>query len=68
MQSSMQTVLQNAKWQAADLTDNAELPRAELVISAYVMNEMTEHDRHKVTDKLWKATEQLLLIVEPGTP
>ena len=60
--------LRTADWQARDLVTDPIPERADLVIGAYVMNEMTEADRTIVANKLWDATEKLLLIVEPGTP
>ena len=59
--------LPQTEWTDADL--RSELPRsADIVLSSYVLNEMTEKDRISAVRKLWSHTEKLLLIVEPGTP
>lgn len=42
--------------------------RADLVISAYCLNEMTEAGRRAAVEELWRAAEKLLVIIEPGTP
>lgn len=60
--------LRNAQWVTADLTAG-ELPRhADLVVSSYVLNEMSDAGREKVAQKLWEAADRMLLIIEPGTP
>ena len=60
--------LQSAVWIEHDLVKENIPRQAELVTAAYVLNEMPEADREKVTQKLWAATQTLLLLVEPGTP
>ena len=70
-QSLMQAgpaVLQNARWLERDLFQDMVTERAGLVIAAYVLNEMTEEGRAAAAHKLWNAAEQMLLLVEPGTP
>ena len=41
--------------------------QADLVISSYVLNELSGKDRILALEKLWAATSGALLIVEPGT-
>lgn len=60
--------LQEAEWMAADLTDGAPLPKAELVVASYVLGELSPAARIAALQKLWEAAEGMLLIVEPGTP
>jgi len=59
--------LLNAKWIDSDLV-SAEIPKADLIIAAYVLNEITPDKRKDVAEKLWSSAEMMLLIVEPGTP
>jgi ribosomal protein RSM22 (predicted rRNA methylase) len=61
-------VLQNAVWRNRDLCEDTQSEHAELVIMAYVLNEMAEDKRAGVVQKLWNDTQMMLLIVEPGTP
>lgn len=69
MKESDEPVLNNAQWIRADLSDDigGRYP-ADLVIASYVLNEMSAEDRIKTVAKLWENTNQMLLIVEPGTP
>lgn len=60
--------LSRAKWLHLDLTADPLTAEADLVISSYVMNEMTEKDRRLVLDRLWACAGKMLLVVEPGTP
>lgn len=61
--------LQTARWIPSDLTDKNPLPaRAGLVSAAYVLNEVREEDRPAVLLRLWAAAEDVLLLIEPGTP
>lgn len=41
---------------------------ADIVLLSYVLNEIPESDLDKTLEKLWDATKQALIIVEPGTP
>lgn len=41
---------------------------SDLVLLSYVLNEVPGGDLAKILDKLWDATKQALVIIEPGTP
>lgn len=41
-------------------------PSSDIVVASYLINELT--NKSAFVDKLWSATAQYLLIVEPGTP
>lgn len=57
-----------AKWKKQNvLTENIE-EKADLVITAYMLNELNQKNPNSILEKLWNATNKLLLIVEPGTP
>lgn len=58
----------NAKWNKIDVIVEELKEKADLVIAAYMLNEIKEENLNKVLEKLWNATNNLLLIVEPGTP
>lgn len=45
-----------------------ELAGHDLVILAYVLNELTAEVRKSLIDQLWSLTKGVLVIVEPGTP
>lgn len=55
-------------WRAADLRRGLpDLPRADLVTLAYVLDEIEPDERTRLVDALWQAAAGLLVIVEPGT-
>ncbi len=69
MAGATDKALNKATWIQADLSEDfAGKYKSDLVIASYVLNEMTNEQRLQVVDKLWENTEQMLLIVEPGTP
>lgn len=57
----------SAEWIQRDITDGIS-EKAELVVSSYCLNELSEGARRTVLERLWHSTEKLLVIVEPGTP
>jgi ribosomal protein RSM22 (predicted rRNA methylase) len=58
--------LQHAKINKAKLGETST--KAELVIAAYVFAELEERAAGEAALKLWKQTEDVLVIIEPGTP
>jgi len=44
------------------------IPAADLVVAAYVLTEMPDPAALALAERLWAASEGVLLIVEPGTP
>ena len=64
----MNKYIKNVQWEAFDLTQNEIQQKADLVITSYVINELTEADRQKAIIKMWNATNGMLVIIEPGTP
>ena len=60
--------LRNARWISADLVSGDIVETADLVTASYVLGELSPENRVRVLDRLWQATEGMLLIVEPGTP
>lgn len=57
-----------AVWESCDLTDKADLPKADLVMEGYMLGELREDMRLPVAKKLWDATKSMLVFIEPGTP
>ncbi|MFS2327207.1 MULTISPECIES: small ribosomal subunit Rsm22 family protein [Brucella] len=57
------------EWRAADLIkEKPDLPQADLVTIAYVLDELAPLDRKALVEKLWTSAQHLFVIVEPGTP
>lgn len=61
--------LAKVDWVAGTLdTALADLPPRNLVLLAYVLDELPEPTREPLIKQLWTLTGDTLLIVEPGTP
>jgi ribosomal protein RSM22 (predicted rRNA methylase) len=67
-QFSEQPAIQSAQWQEADLEKISHLPAHDLVLLSYSVGELSPTQIEPLIDLCWQATQQLLLIVEPGTP
>lgn len=61
-------VLKNAEWIKYDIINDEFQNKADIVITSYMLNELSENLRIKAVDKLYNMTENLLIIIEPGTP
>ena len=57
-----------ASWEQFDITKDCFQEKADLVISSYMLNELEESSRKNSIQKMWEATSELLLLIEPGTP
>ena len=56
-------------WRMADIvSDAADHAPRDLVAMAYVLNELDPEVRPAVLQRLWRATADTLIVVEPGTP
>lgn len=57
------------RWHAEDAAAGLrDLPPADLVTVAYVLNELAEEARPPLLARLWELSSSVLVIVEPGTP
>jgi ribosomal protein RSM22 (predicted rRNA methylase) len=56
-------------WRIVDVAaDTIDCPPRDLVTLAYALNELAPEVRQPVLRRLWQATADTLVIVEPGTP
>lgn len=62
------TDLNDVRWEKFDILQDEIQEKADLVITSYMINELPKGDREKAVEKLWNATNKLLVIIEPGTP
>lgn len=62
------TDLNDVRWKRFDILQDEIQEKADLVITSYMINELPKGDREKAVEKLWNATNKLLIIIEPGTP
>ena len=56
-----------ADWTQGDML-TAQLKEADLVTASFCLGELNQDKAEDMVRKLWAATKQTLLIVEPGTP
>lgn len=57
-----------AEWSRFDIVSDGIKDSADLVLSSYMLNELSSAEASLAVDKMWDAAAKMLLIVEPGTP
>ena len=62
------TELDNVEWKKYDILQDEIEEKADIVITSYMINELPEDQKENAIQKLWNATNKLLIIIEPGTP
>lgn len=62
------TELNKVKWEQFDILQDDITEKADIVVTSYMINELPENEQDIVIEKLWSATNKLLIIIEPGTP
>jgi ribosomal protein RSM22 (predicted rRNA methylase) len=65
---SEHAALRTARVLNADLSSLSSDTSAELVVAAYALAEMPLAKASETANALWKASENTLLVIEPGTP
>ena len=60
--------IENIEWKECDIIVDKLEEKADMVITSYMINELNSSDREKAILKMWEATNNLLIIIEPGTP
>lgn len=61
-------VVRTAHWRQVDVLGEWQAEPHDLVICAYVLNEIPDARRAELVARLWAAARAGLLLVEPGTP
>jgi ribosomal protein RSM22 (predicted rRNA methylase) len=56
------------EWIQKDLEVICEFPPHDLTLMAYSLGELSDKIRIPLLHQLWKATHQVLVLIEPGTP
>jgi ribosomal protein RSM22 (predicted rRNA methylase) len=57
-----------ARWEPGDLLGEWAATPHDLVVAAYVLNELPDERRAEVVDGLWARATTCLVLLEPGTP
>ena len=65
---SWQDYLSNINWKKFDIIKDNFDKKCDLSIISYMINELPKGDVKATIDKIWDATNEIMLIVEPGTP
>lgn len=60
--------LSGAQWRTDDVRRIEPMEPFSLVVSSYMLGELSEEDAAAAVDRLWVMTRDVLLLVEPGTP
>lgn len=68
LMASGSAALCGADWRDADITADAPLPRAELVIEGYMLGELAAEARIPAARRMLDAAQQMAVFIEPGTP
>lgn len=55
-------------WLKFDLRKHKINKKYDLIIASYVLNEFNQEERMSILKELWNSTNDLLIIIEPGTP
>ncbi len=58
---------EKVKWNKVDICSSNIQNKYDLVVTSYMLNEISNGQKDKVIEKLWNITNKILLIVEPGT-
>lgn len=57
----------SVNWNKLDICDSEIQNKYDLVITSYMLNEISSNQKDVIIEKLWKISNKILLIVEPGT-
>jgi ribosomal protein RSM22 (predicted rRNA methylase) len=62
------SALRTAETRRGDLTGAGPWPKADVVVASYALAEIAADKQASTTAELWASTENVLALVEPGTP
>ena len=60
--------LKNTEWKKFDIVKDEINQTADFIMVSYMINELPKNEVNKIISKLWKATNKILFVIEPGTP
>lgn len=59
--------IKNSKWLKIDLNGSFDIPKHDIVIASYSIGELDTNVQQKLIKKLWEYTNDILILIEPGT-
>lgn len=65
---SSQKEVREAVWKKRDIINKKITENADMVVVSYMLNEMPEEKKFLFLEEIWKHVNQILIIVDPGTP
>lgn len=60
-------LLDKTNWRKLDICSDEITEKYDLVVTSYMLNEISDEQKGTIIEKLWKISNKMLLIVEPGT-
>lgn len=60
-------LLEKTNWIKLDICSDEITDKYDLVVTSYMLNEISDDQKEIIIEKLWKISNKMLLIVEPGT-
>lgn len=58
---------EKVNWNKLDICSDEITDKYDLVVTSYMLNEISDEQKDEIIEKLWKISKKILLIVEPGT-
>ena len=65
--SNYSPIKDKVSWNKLDIVNDTIDNKYDMVVSAYMINELKENQISDVIDKIWKMTNDIVIIIEPGT-
>jgi len=62
------SVFSHVNWQQVNLLNLAHLEPHDCIVISYALGELPKENQMKLIEMCWKATNQALIVIEPGTP
>jgi ribosomal protein RSM22 (predicted rRNA methylase) len=63
-----QPIFEKSQWEMGDLEKLDTLPTHDLVTLSYSVNELSPSSLPHLLQTCWRATKEILVVIEPGTP
>lgn len=68
LSASDKQVVREAEWKKQDIISKDLIEKSDVIVVSYMLNELDKTNCLQLVEKLWNQTNQILLIVDPGTP